>query len=162
MSMRILSKSVTRQLGRFHPDIRHAVTTPAGRQARLADLVFSFPALLVALARPRAGFNPEPVIAAVVAGVPLTALAERARVPLWLRRMTPQMIAGPLPELPDSPFIRHRIVNHFPVHRNYADWWFGAVSNGNRWTHENFALLVRPGICTPYRPTPSPPSPQHA
>ena len=133
-------KSFERQLARFHPKRRAGVCALAERHVRLAELSESFPALLMALAWPRARFDPKPVIAGVIAGSPLASLAAQADVPLWLRRMRPEMLPGPLPRLPDSPFLRHRIVNHFPTHRKRAAEWFRAVSFAGEWVNEEFAL----------------------
>jgi hypothetical protein len=76
---------VERQLLKFRPEIQRAVCIVARRHSRLADLASSFPALLVALAVPRAGFNRERVIDFVIGGVPLAELAKAADVPLWTR-----------------------------------------------------------------------------
>jgi hypothetical protein len=132
--------AIERQLERFRLETRPAVTALAARHVRLAELSLSFPALLLALARPRAQFDPKPVIAAVIAGAPLAALAEAARVPLWLRTMQPKLLPGMLPQLPDSPFLRRRIVNHFPSHPKHSERWFGSVSQGARFAHDEFAL----------------------
>jgi hypothetical protein len=129
-----------RQLTRLHPKVRPAVHFLAERHVHLAELSESFPALLVALAWPRKAFNRHAVIAGVIAGSPLGSLAAQAGVPLWLRRMRPQMLPGPLPPLPDSPFLRHRIVNHFPTHPKHAPEWFRAVSFAGEWVNEEFAL----------------------
>lgn len=127
-------------LKRLRPEIRDGVAQLARRHVRLAELAQSFPALLVALAWPRHGFDARPVIRGVIAGVPLALLAEQAGVPLWLRKMKAEMLIAPLPPLPDSPFVRHRIVNHFPGHARYADHWLRGVSDAGRWAHEGFAL----------------------
>jgi len=132
--------SLAKALRRFRPEIRDGVAQLARRHVRLAELAQSFPALLAALAWPRAGFDARPAIRGVIAGVPLPALAERAGVPLWLRKVKPEMIVAPLPELPDSAFVRHRIVNHLPPQARYADHWLRGVADGNRWAHEDFAL----------------------
>lgn len=133
-------KDFERQLARFHPKVQPGVGALSRKHVRLAELSESFPALLVALACPRARFNPAPVLAGVVAGVPLASLAAQANVPMWLRRMKPEMLPAPLPRLPDSPFLRHRIVNHFPTHAKRAAEWFGAVSFAGEWVNEEFAL----------------------
>ncbi len=136
----VRAQTLERQLSRFRPELRNAAAALAARHARLAELASSFPALFLALARPRARFDPRPVIAGVIVGAPLDELAAAAGVPLWLRRMKPQMLIAPLPRLPDSPFIRHRIVNHFPKHAKHAAWWFEAVSEAHVWAHDGFAL----------------------
>jgi hypothetical protein len=134
------ARPVHKQLDRFPQDARQAVSALARRHSRLADLSLSFPALLLALARPRASFRMQPVIDAVVAGAPLAALAGQAGVPVWLRRLPPQLLPNVLPALPDNVFLRHRIVNHFPTHPKQAAPWFEAISASSRWAHDGFAL----------------------
>lgn len=132
--------SIQRQLERYRSDLRPPVGALAQRHVRLAELSRSFPALLAALARPRAGFDPGPVIASVIAGAPLGELSRLSGVPLWLRRLSPALVVAPLPQLPDSPFLASRIVNHFPRHPRQAVQWFSAVSDAALWAHEGFAL----------------------
>lgn len=81
---------IGRRLQRFRPEVRHVVRALAACHSRLADLVVSFPALAVALAKPRAHFDPEPVIADVIAGARLVELGQAAGVPLWLRALPPE------------------------------------------------------------------------
>jgi hypothetical protein len=106
----------------------------------LAELSLSFPALLVALAYGRAGVDRHRLMEMAIQGAPLPILAKQAGVPLWLRRMPPDLLAAPLPELPDSLFLRHRMVNHFPRHPRQSTQWLGAVSEGGLWVHDEFAL----------------------
>jgi hypothetical protein len=127
-------------LARYRPELQSAARALAERHIRLAELSASFPALFVALARPRARFDPEPVIANVIAGAPLAALADAARVPLWLRKMPPKMFSGPIPELPDGLYLRRRIANHLPVRAKGAHDWLEMVSRSANLAHEPFAL----------------------
>ena len=145
--------TIGRQLRRFRPEIRQAVVALARRHVRLAELSVSFPALLAALAWPRHGFDPRAVVAGAIAGAPLDALAAQARVPLWLRRMEPALVIAPLPVLPDSPFIRQRMVNQFPRHPRHAALWFEAVSEGGLWAHEGFALWAAEAYAARRKPT---------
>jgi len=131
---------LAKALKRFRPQIRGGVAQLARRHVRLAELAESFPALLAALAWPRAGFDARPVIHGVIGGAPLTMLAEQAGVPLWLRKMPTEMLVAPLPLLPDSTFVRHRIINHFPKHERHAPRWFAAVSSAAQWADEEFAV----------------------
>lgn len=129
-----------RHLHRFRKDVRPAVRDLAMRHPRLAELSGSFPALLVALALPRARFDAAPAIARAVEGAPLTVLAEAARVPLWLRRMAPELICAPIPELPDSLLLRRRIVNHLPSRARFVPNWFSTVARAAHLAHDPFAL----------------------
>ena len=47
---------------------------------------------------------------------------------------------APLPALPDSVFLRHRLVNHFPHHPAQSKDWFGAIAKSGLWVHEDFAI----------------------
>jgi hypothetical protein len=132
--------SIQRQLRQFAPEMRPAVFAVARRHIRLAELSLSFPALLAALAYPRSGIDRHHVIGLAIEGFSLPVLAERAGVPLWLRRMPPRLLVAPLPVLPDSAFLRHRLVNHFPYHPAQSAHWFGAVANSGQWVHEDFTV----------------------
>jgi hypothetical protein len=112
----------------------------AARHPRLAELRASFPALFQALACPRARFDAEPVIAGAIGGAPLAALAEQARVPLWLRKVRPEMFNGAIPALPDSPFLRRRIVNHLPTRPKLMANWLSVVAEAAELAHEPFVL----------------------
>ena len=133
-------QAIGRALKRFGPQAQPAAVALARRHPRLADLSVSFPALLVALAWPNGRACAPAVIDGVIAGAPLASLAAAARVPLWLRRMAPEMLPAPLPELPDGAFVRHRIANHFPTHAKFAPQWFEAVAFAHRWADEEFVL----------------------
>lgn len=138
---------IRRRLKRFRPDVRGAVIALARQHVRLAELAVSFPALLLALAWPRHGFDPRPVIAGVIAGVPLDALAGQARVPLWLRRVEPALLVAPLPLLPDSALARRCLVNHLPQHPKHARNWFATIALAHAWADEAFVLW-----CAKHRP----------
>ena len=116
---------------------------------RLAELSLSFPALLAAVAHPRAGIDRQHVMDMVIEGLPLASVAERAGTPLWLRRMPPQFVVVPVPELADSPFLRPRIVDHFPRRPHQSAQWFAAVSEGGRWVHDEFALWCAQNFAVP-------------
>jgi len=132
--------SIQRQLRHFPPQLHRPVFAVARKHIRLAELSLSFPALLVALAYGRAGMDRHQVMDMAIDGVPLPTLAAIAGVPLWLRRMPARLLVAPLPELPDSSFLRHRLVNHFPSHPQQSVPWFAAVSKAGRWVHEDFVV----------------------
>lgn len=127
-------------LPRYRPQLQIAAQALAARHTRLAELSVSFPALFVALAKPRKGFDPEPTIANVIDGAPLAALAEEARVPLWLRKVGPEMFSGAIPEMSDSLYLRRRIVNHLPRNHKAARDWFAVVPKAAKLAHDPFAL----------------------
>jgi len=131
---------VERRLRSFRREVQRAVRNLARRHSRLADLAGSFPALLVALTMPRAGFKAAPVIDLVIKGVPLAELAIAAEVPLWLRRLEPPSFSGALPKLPDSHDFHRRIVNHLPRTKKLAPAWLKAVALTAAWGHEPLAI----------------------
>lgn len=133
-------RNIEKQLERFPRKLRMPVYALASRHPRLAELSESFPALLVALAWPRAGVDTRALINAVVLGAPLKSIAKFAGVPLWMRRVEAEMMIAPLPALPDSPFVRHRIVNHLPQRVKHAAQWFEFVSTAALWVDDNFAV----------------------
>src|SRR5262245_33793239 len=106
-----LTLHLDRQLGRFAERFRHSVHRLALRRRYLADLAVSFPALLYALAVPRRGFHPEPVITRVIAGASLVQLCEQAEVAFWLRKLPPEAFAYHLVRLPDGGVFRREIAN---------------------------------------------------
>ena len=133
---------VERRLRSFRPDIQPAVRSLARRHSRLADLAVSFPALLFALAVPRAGFKPEAAIALVIGGAPLAELARAADVALWLRKLAPPLLSRALPKLPDSHEFRRQIVNHLPNDAKLTTLWLDAVANAAAWADETLAIWV--------------------
>jgi len=133
---------VQRQLGRYAGCRRATVRRLAARHPYLADLAVSFPALLFALAVPRRGFAPEPVIAEATAGAPLARLSELAQVPAWLRKLPPEAFVRALPDLPDGNVWRRRIANHLPRSPRLAPAWLQAVADAAEAGGEPFALWV--------------------
>lgn len=133
---------VERRLRSFRSDIQPAVRSLARRHSRLADLAISFPALLFALAVPRAGFKPDAAIALVISGAPLAEAACAADVALWLRKLAPSLLSRALPKLPDSHDFRRQIVNHLPNNAKVASVWLDAVANAAAWADEALAIWV--------------------
>lgn len=134
--------SVRRQLSLFPQVHRQRVIGLAQQHAGLADLAISFPALLFALAVPRAGFDPADVIARVCAGEGLKALSKAAGIPGWLRNVPPQAFARPLPVLPDGDAFRMQIANHIPGGRKLLPYWLAAVAQSAEMVDEAFALWI--------------------
>lgn len=120
---------IAKQLDRYLARHRPRLVALAKRDARLADLALSFPALLFALAVPRPGFAPEPVVAQVLAGAPLKQLGRLAGLPMWSRRLPPEAFAAPLSHLPDGGETACRIGNHLPRSPKHATTWLDAVSH---------------------------------
>jgi hypothetical protein len=131
-----------RRLRRFNPRLQGAVRALARRHPRLADLAVSFPALLFALAAPRCGFAPEPVIIRVIEGARLAELAAAAGLPLWTRKLAPEAFDRSLPRLSGGDLIRRRIANHLPQSPKVAAKWLRAVAEAAEWGDDAFAVWV--------------------
>jgi hypothetical protein len=112
-----------RQLGRFDKRYRKTIAMLTDQNAAVADLAFSFPALLFALACPHKGLKRQALLQAVTAGVPLKALAALADVSFWLRKLPPEVFAEPIRKLPDDPAFVQQIGNCLPKKRQAARTW---------------------------------------
>src|SRR5262249_56902816 len=108
------SDPVERRLQRYCPRFRGAVHALAMHHSRIADLAVSFPALLFALAVPRPGLDPARALDLAIEGAALAEVAAAANVPMWLRRLPPEALAGPIMGLPDGPLFRRQIAHHLP------------------------------------------------
>lgn len=131
-----------RRLARYQPRFQTRVRAVAERHGRLKDLAASFPALLFALAVPRAGCAVDLTIARAIEGAPLRELAALAGVPLWLRPVGAASFGGPLPALPDGDLFRRQIGNALPALPRQFDEWVNAVGDAYAWVDEAVALWV--------------------
>lgn len=136
------AERIARILSRYRQEVQPALRRLAARHPHLADLTVSFPALAVALARPRRDFVPGPVTALAVAGAPLAELAKTAAVPLWLRKLPPEAFAGELPAVPDTRDLSRRILNHLPARPVRSKTWLEAVALAAYWADEEFAIWI--------------------
>ncbi|VIO78846.1 hypothetical protein CI1B_75210 [Bradyrhizobium ivorense] len=131
-----------RQLRRYHPRVQDQVRALAMQHAHLADLAASFPALLFALALPRAGLDPAAARACVIDGHALADAALAAGIPRWLRKLPPEAFAGPIPALPDDELFRRRIANHLPRSPKLAPRWLQAVAGMAELAHGPAAVWI--------------------
>lgn len=115
-------EALASRLDRFPRTVRGPVAALAARHSRLADLAWSYPGLLVALACPRRGFDPSLAVQAVIAGRKLTDVTRLAGVPLWLRRLPPEAFEGRIGPLPDGEVFRLRVANVLPKPHTAAHW----------------------------------------
>ncbi|MCP3463408.1 hypothetical protein [Bradyrhizobium sp. CCGUVB23] len=110
---------------------------------RIADLGASFPALLFALAVPRAGLDPAQALARVIDGAALTDVAAAAGVPMWLRKLPPEAFVRPIVRLlPDGELFRRQIANHIPRSPRFAPTWLQAVTDVAECAHEAAAVWI--------------------
>ncbi|QPF90570.1 hypothetical protein [Bradyrhizobium commune] len=131
-----------RRLRRYHPRFQRAVRALAARHPRLADLAASFPALLFALAVPRARLDPARAIACVIDGAALAEVAALADLPVWLRKLPPEAFVRPIPRLPDGELFRRQIANHLPRSPELAPTWLQLVADAAELAHEPMAAWV--------------------
>lgn len=136
------SDLLERRLRRYHPHVQGAVRALAMRHPRLADLAASFPALLVALAVPRNRLDPACAIASVIDGTALVHVAALADLPMWLRRLPPEVFARPIPHLPNSELLRRQIANHLPRSPKLAPTWLQLVADAADLAHEPLAAWI--------------------
>jgi hypothetical protein len=138
----VRSTRVTHRLNRFHPRYRESVRRQAERDARIADLAVSFPALLFALVSPRQGTDSEGVLSAVLSGRSLKAIAPQAGLPLWTRALPPEAFEAPIPNLPNGDVFNREIANYLPRSLKLAPAWLQAVANASDWGDERIAAWV--------------------
>jgi hypothetical protein len=131
-----------RRLWRFHPRVQNAVRGLAARHARIADLAASFPALLFALAVPRAGRDVAPALGHVIEGRPLAEAARAADVAMWLRRLPPEAFVRPIAKLPDGELFRRQIANHLPRSPKLASTWLQVVADMSELSHDEAAIWI--------------------
>jgi hypothetical protein len=131
-----------RRLQRFPEPWRHRVRAVANEHARLRDLALSFPALLFAIAAPRAGFDMVPAIRAVIAGESLKRAAALALVPMWTRMLPPEAFTTPLPTLPTSPAFAREVANFVPTSTSAMPTWIAAIGESHALADEAHALWI--------------------
>ncbi|MGN8549730.1 hypothetical protein AB7M49_000718 [Bradyrhizobium elkanii] len=144
VSRREATRSVLleRQLRRYHPHVQGKVRALAMRHTRLADLAASFPALLFALAVPRAGIASARARACVIDGRSLSDAAAAAGIPLWLRRLPPEAFTAPITGLPDDELFRRQIANHLPPSPKLAPIWLKSVAAVAELAHGPAAVWI--------------------
>jgi hypothetical protein len=108
----------------------------------LAELAVSFPALLYVLALSRVELDSEQIVAGVIRGDKLVHLARLAGIPLWLRKFSPEALAGSIEALPDSVHFRRNVGNYIPRSSKLGRIWLRAVGEAYALAHEPFALWM--------------------
>jgi hypothetical protein len=134
------AKQLARQIGRFDARLRPAVTELAVHPY-LADLAFSFPGLLAAIARHRGTTMGKAAVAAVLCGASLKEASAVAGLAWWLRSLPPEAFVIDVTALPDTPTLRRDIANHLPK-PDKAAVWLKAVAASLRWGDGAFAVWM--------------------
>ena len=146
---RAAQRRLEQQVRRFDRRHRAPIIWMASRHPRIADLAHSFPALLFALSVRRAGFPAGAVIDAVIRGDSLKDVAQLAGLPLWLRKLPPEMFTGPIPKLPDGEVFRRRICNVLPKRQRAMRRWLNTVAFTAFWGGEDFAIWAAAQLANP-------------
>jgi hypothetical protein len=116
-------RQLLRQLQRFHRRYQKPITLLARQHAAVADLAFSFPAVLFALACPHKGLNRAAVLHAVIAGSPLKTVAQLAGLPFWLKKLPPEAFSAPIGKLPADPAFVALIGQNLPTPAKAQKWF---------------------------------------
>lgn len=136
----MVKPNLRRQVRRFAYRYRDTVSRLARQHSTLADLVFSFPALLFALACPHKGLDRKIVIQAVQSGAPLKKLAKLAHIPFWMVKLPPEAFDRPLRPLPGDVVFQARVGNVLPKDRKDARRWLCCAYSLAEWGTGEFVL----------------------
>ncbi len=115
------------QVRRYAVRFRRPLRRLAEASPRFADLLFSFPAACVAVVTARLSLDVAADAAKLVlAGAPLSDVAARLRLPIWLRRLPPEVFERSLPARicsgpSDAEFVC-RIINLVPGRKDTNGW----------------------------------------
>lgn len=131
-----------RRLQCFPEPWRQRVRAVANEHPRLRDLAQSFPALLFAIAAPRAGVDMGPAIRAIIAGERLKLIAALAHVPMWLRPLPPEAFTTPMPQLPDSSEFAKQVANFVPRSLKAMPVWLAAIAEAHDLADEEHVLWI--------------------
>lgn len=144
-----VNRRLEKQLRHFDPRHRRSIAAMASRHPRLADLAFSFPALLFALTVRRAGFPAVAVMEGVIRGHSLRDVAQLGGLPSWLRKLPPEAFSGPIPKLPDGDVFRRRICNALPKRKRVLKRWLTTVAFTAYWGGDDFAVWAAAQLAKP-------------
>ncbi len=130
-------------LKRFDAGLRPRVAELVAEHIYFEDLMWSFPAVLHALAFARDGdVRADNARLLVRNGAPLRMIASALGIPFWTRPLQVEAFAGPLPVLPDSKSFEFRVANHIRKSGTEARRWLRLVSAAYQACDEDFALWV--------------------
>ena len=145
------------QLARFPRRLRKRVRKAALEHNYLADLAFTFPMALFAIAaKSRGAEATRRARALVFDGAPLRALAHELELALWLRRLPPEALVEHVPRLPNDARFTRRIVNLMPDETEHVGRWLRVTDIAVHAHSEEFALWIGNAL----RGAAMPPSPQ--
>lgn len=143
----LLDDKLQGQLARFPRRLRKRVRKAALEHGYLADLAFTFPMALFAIAAKSRGRGAtERARALVLDGAPLRAVAHELDLALWLRKLPPEAVIEHVPKLPMDPHFNRRIANWIPDDPKRVGIWLYVMDVAVAAHSETFALWVGAAI----------------
>jgi hypothetical protein len=142
-SLRVPFQEAEQPIAQFPVGTRSAVAALAAQAPALADLVTSFPGLLVALATGYGSpIQREVSIGLVLDGAPLRVVAAKLGLPSWIRHLPPAAFSRPLVRVPSGDQFSARIVDALPVSPALSSLWLRRVLYAAEACHEDYALWL--------------------
>lgn len=137
------------QLARFPRAVRKSVRRTALAHPRLADLAFTYPLALHAIACRSAGrCRTKSASDMAAAGARLRDIAHILCLPMWLRRMPPEGVREIVPVMPTDAAFNCQIANWAPKKHNDLADWAAAVSVAANAHTRGFALWLARDVMT--------------
>jgi len=131
------------QLARFPRRLRKRVRKAALEHGFLADLAFTFPMALFAIAANSRGREAtQRAQALVLDGAPLRAVAHELELAAWLRKLPPESLIEHVPRLPVDACFTRRIVNACPKDAKRVGQWLRLIDVSVHAHSDDFALWV--------------------
>lgn len=135
--------AVRRRIKCFDAHLTRRLEGLSASHAHFEDLLWSFPAIAVAMAA--ADDNDAAVAAAgrlVVVGAPLRVIANALSLPMWLRRLPPEAFPRVVPPVPNGATFNAHIGNVMPDKDGDARRWLAFVSRAYVMGDAMYALWV--------------------
>jgi len=129
------------QISRYPRPLRKRVRKVAMAHGYLADLAFTYPMALFAIAANARGSDvSRRARSLVLSGAPLRAIAHELHLALWLRRLPPEVLVERVPHLPTDQEFTRRIVNFLPTDSKSIGKWLAIVDVAAKAHSRAFAL----------------------
>lgn len=140
---RSLPEGFQRQVSRFPVSSRPAIRALVRKVPLAADLAHVFPGLLHAIAsRHGSEAQRDACLAMLERGAQLKIIAKTLDLPMWLRRLPPEVFVRDLSHLPLSDSFARRVQSRVPARPADCVSWLESVRFANRAAGEDFALWI--------------------
>lgn len=144
----LLDEKLHGQLARFPRRLRKRVRKAALEHGYLADLAFTFPMALFAIAAESRGRDATAEARALVLdGAPLRAIAHALDLAPWLRSVPPEALSEHVPRLPDDAGFTRRIANLRPKEPKGIGKWLHLIDVAVHAHSPDFALWAGQMLC---------------